>query len=67
MSRDFDTNGANSDEWLTPPDIIRALGPFDLDPCSPGVRPWDMATKHYTVADDGLYRPWVGRVWLNPP
>lgn len=24
-----------NDEWLTPPEIVRALGPFDLDPCSP--------------------------------
>jgi hypothetical protein len=25
------------DEWLTPPEIIRALGPFNLDPCAPVV------------------------------
>jgi len=31
------------DEWLTPPDIIKALGPFDLDPCAPIVRPWPTA------------------------
>jgi hypothetical protein len=24
-----------TDEWLTPPEIIAALGQFDLDPCSP--------------------------------
>lgn len=24
-----------SDTWLTPPDIIKSLGEFDLDPCSP--------------------------------
>lgn len=55
------------DEWLTPPEILRALGPFDLDPCAPVVRPWDMAAAHYTVRDDGLSRPWAGRVWCNPP
>lgn len=55
------------DEWLTPPGILRALGPFDLDPCAPIVRPWDMAKAHYTVADNGLLQPWHGRVWLNPP
>jgi hypothetical protein len=37
-----------TDDWLTPPDIIAALGPFDLDPCSPETRPWDTAAKHYT-------------------
>lgn len=58
----------STDEWLTPPDLIEALGPFDLDPCSPGDRrPWDTAAKHYSLEDDGLRQPWEGRVWLNPP
>jgi hypothetical protein len=56
-----------TDEWLTPPQIIEEIGPFDLDPCSPINRPWPTATKHYTVEDDGLSLPWNGRVWLNPP
>lgn len=56
-----------SDVWLTPPEIVAALGPFDLDPCSPIYRPWDTAAKHYTVLDDGLARGWEGFVWLNPP
>jgi len=55
------------DEWLTPPELIKALGVFDLDPCSPIVRPWDTALEHYTIEDDGLMLPWEGRVWLNPP
>lgn len=55
------------DEWLTPPEILRALGPFDLDPCSPINRPWNTATNHYTIKDDGLSCEWRGRVWLNPP
>lgn len=56
-----------TDEWLTPPEIVRALGPFDLDPCSPVDRPWDTAARHYTINDNGLWLPWSGRVWLNPP
>lgn len=28
-----------SDIWLTPPHILDALGPFDLDPCAPDPRP----------------------------
>lgn len=56
-----------SDEWLTPPEIIEALGPFDLDPATPPVMPWLTAAHRYTAADNGLLREWYGRVWLNPP
>lgn len=55
------------EDWLTPPEIIRSLGPFDLDPCSPMPRPWDTAAKHYTLADNGLMKEWEGKVWMNPP
>jgi len=53
------------DEWLTPPHIISSLGSFDLDPCAPKIRPWDMAKDHYHEL--GLMKPWHGRIWLNPP
>jgi hypothetical protein len=56
-----------SDVWLTPPELLGALGPFDLDPCTPEVQPWPTAARRYTEADDGLLQPWEGRVWLNPP
>lgn len=56
-----------NDEWLTPPEIIHALGNFDLDPCAPVTRPWPMAKNHFTVIDNGLMLPWEGRVWCNPP
>lgn len=55
------------DEWLTPPHISLALGRFDLDPCSPIVRPWPTADKHYTIEDGGLDKEWKGRVFCNPP
>lgn len=55
------------DEWLTPPGILKGLGEFDLDPCTPIVRPWDTAHHHYNVVDDGLKKEWFGRVWMNPP
>jgi len=61
------TQVMGKDEWLTPPEIIKALGDFDLDPCAPVMRPWDTARQHYTIVDDGLIQAWVGRVWLNPP
>ena len=56
---------AQTIEWLTPPEIVQELGPFDLDPCCPANRPWDTAKAHYSA--DGLLKPWDGRVWLNPP
>lgn len=55
------------EEWLTPPWVIEAFGPFDLDPCAPIVRPWNTAAKHYTIEDNGLIQPWNGKVWINPP
>lgn len=65
---DYQQNGRGTDEWVTPPELIDALGTFDLDPCSPGDRrPWDTAAKHYSIEDDGLRQKWEGRVWLNPP
>lgn len=67
-NKNFNTNTKNHDEWLTPPQIIEALGDFDLDPCSPGDRrPWDTAKHHYALPDNGLGMPWFGRVWCNPP
>jgi len=55
------------DEWLTSPGIIGALGEFGLDPCALVVRPWDMGRHHFRVVEDGLSRPWFGRVRCNPP
>lgn len=62
------TRGKN-DEWLTPPDVLEAVGPFDLDPCAPVERPWDTAVRHLTIEDDGLSSLWGADefVWLNPP
>jgi len=65
--KNFNSNTVNNDEWLTPPELLQSLGPFDLDPCAPVHRPWDMAARHYTRNDNGLSLPWKGRVWLNPP
>ena len=58
---------SGTDVWLTPPYILDAVGPFDLDPCASLDRPWDTALQHFTVEHDGLAQEWHGRVWCNPP
>lgn len=60
-------SSTGKNEWLTPPDLLERLGPFDLDPCAPVNRPWATAAHHYTIEDDGLKQPWFGRVFCNPP
>jgi len=56
-----------TNDCLTPRYILDALGKFDLDPCAALDQPWTTARRHLTVKNDGLKKPWFGRVWLNPP
>ena len=41
-----------SDEWATPPEIVNALGKFDLDVCATARNA--KAERFYTIEDDGL-------------
>lgn len=59
------TDPANS--WQTPIEIINALGRFDLDPCAAPSAPDRCALIGYCGINDGLYLPWFGRVFCNPP
>ena len=56
-------------EWETPQafyDTLNAEFHFTLDPCC--THDNAKCEKHYTAAEDGLSRPWVGeRVFCNPP
>jgi len=64
------TTGKFSDTYLTPPNLIRALGEFDFDPCCPSNMPWRTAKQMIRETDpeeDGLKTEWFGRVWCNPP
>lgn len=56
-----------TDSWVTPQSLIERLGQFDLDPCASTPQPWPCADRQYTVADDGLSKPWHGLVYCNPP
>ena len=58
-----------TDEYYTPEWVFETLDTtFDLDVAAPaGGVPWIPATRHYTIAEDGLAQPWEGFVWMNPP
>lgn len=63
---------SKSDEHYTPSDLIEGArevmgGAIDLDPMSCEIANRIVrATKFYTKEDDGLTKPWFGKVWLNP-
>ena len=58
-----------TDEWATPQDFFDkydAVYHFNLDPACTHANA--KCEQHYTRAEDGLSKSWVGcRVWLNPP
>lgn len=60
-------------EWYTPESVInrvvQTFGRIDLDPCSnaKGDAANVPAREHFTAADNGLLRPWWGKVYMNPP
>lgn len=66
MNTSFQQSDNRTDEWYTPPEIIQALGKFDLDPCALS-HDFYTAKQCYTKKDDGIKQEWDGRVWLNPP
>jgi hypothetical protein len=71
----FGMGTGGGDEWFTPVEYLamarEVLGGFDTCPASSkfAQRRFDFGPqcKHYTKADNGLSKPWHGRVWLNPP
>lgn len=67
MNTSFERCENTKVEWLTPPELVKKLGEFDLDPCSPVKAPFLHAKYNFTILDDGLNREWFGRVYLNPP
>lgn len=58
---------AATHDWITPRELLRTLGDFDLDPCQSMTQPWPCAARGYTVVDDGLQQQWLGRCFVNPP
>lgn len=57
-----------TDEWHTPPELVRPLGRFDLDPAASHTQREHFADVEYKYPEqDGRLLPWFGRVWCNPP
>lgn len=60
-------------EYYTPAWVTdaagRVMGGIDLDPasCEVANTMYVGAARYFTVADNGLSLPWVGRVWMNHP
>ena len=67
MNTSFERCENTKVEWLTPPELVKSLGDFDLDPCSPINAPFLHAKTNFTPIDNGLVKEWFGRVYLNPP
>jgi hypothetical protein len=59
-------------EYYTPVELValarRVLGHFDLDPASCELANQEIkATTIYTIHNDGLTKPWAGKVFMNHP
>lgn len=72
MSSAMAFHSSKSNEWYTPSHIIESaravMGGIDLDPASCELANRTVKSASYYSKDvDGLYHPWHGRVWLNPP
>lgn len=67
MNVTFERGQKTTTEWLTPPDLVKKLGKFDLDPCTPVDPPFVHAKTNFSKNVDGLSKEWFGRVYLNPP
>jgi phage N-6-adenine-methyltransferase len=70
LTQESKKDNKKSDCWYTPLHIanlvVQVLGAIDVDPCADNGK-HITAAQHYTFNDDGLTKPWHGRVYMNPP
>jgi hypothetical protein len=59
-----------NDHWNTPKWVLEPIydfaGHLSLDPCS-NVTSTVFSDHRYTLRDNGLYQPWFGNAFWNPP
>lgn len=69
MINPFSGRTVGHDGWLTPRDLVSALGPFDLDPAASPDMPWPTASRMLTKNEDGLTSAWLSRefAFVSPP
>lgn len=66
------SNNSGNNEWYTPEEYIEAaratMGSIDVDPASNDLAQNTVkAAIYYTEKTNGLDKPWVGNIWINPP
>lgn len=72
MGHEHEHLNSGNTEYFTPQYIVlaarKAMGGIDLDPASCYKANRVVHARHiYTQEDDGLSKPWFGRVWMNHP